>query len=144
MEHGGQVEKQKNRGCRAGVRHVPGPAKRTPRLQKLPHRPLACSRTLDSSLETPHSSSRHRGCNCKSNRPGTQTSFCWLTRYPAAIRDHHAQGGRGIPDKPERQPLLMAIFSLLFTCAHAAVAARLSQIMLHHLPFSGLKPLLRP
>jgi hypothetical protein len=79
-----------------------------------------------------------RGCNCKSNRPGTQTSFLLADTAPSRYQGSPRPRGEG--HSRAVQPLLMADFSLLLTCAHAAVVAGLSQIMLHHLPFSGSKP----
>lgn len=123
MEHGGKVESKKTGDAKLASAMFLG----------LPSARLAC-RSFRTGLwhargrwiplrRPPHSSSRHRGCNCKSNRPGAQTSFCSLTRHRAAIRDHHAQGGRGIPGQPEIQPSLAIthgiFFSLIYMCSRS-------------------------
>lgn len=54
---------------------------------------------------------------------GPRQAFCSLTRHPAAIRDHDAQGGSGIPGQPKIQPSWAIthgnLFSLIYMCSRS-------------------------
>lgn len=72
--------------------------------------------------------------------PGPRQAFCSDTipsRYQGSPRP---RGGGAFQASRLSSHYSWQLF-LSYLHVHAAVAARLSQIMLHHLPFSGLKPL---